>query len=183
MAMTDRLQTEQEHHRRAFELYCSLEGKRSYDKVAEAMQVASSTVRLWARSFGWQQRLREREAQQTRQIADRVLRQGQADCERNLKIVRAALMRLAKGIALGQVKMQMGDLDRLVRLEGHLVEQQAGSRTDLSALTDDELMEQLREFRDQANIDLAAYDAKRAVANRPPEEATPTHGPKQPTSD
>jgi len=88
-----------------------------------------STVKLWARSFHWRQRLIERDAQQARQQADRLAQGQMTDSERNLKIVRAALVRLARGIADGKVKMQMGDLDRLVRLEEHLAEVRRESRT------------------------------------------------------
>ena len=120
MAKTDLLQTEQEHHKRAFELYCSLEGKRSYDKVAAAMQVASSTVRLWARSFHWQQRLREREAEIARRVADQTLQSQVDERGRRRKIVHMALMKLAKGIADGSVRMQLGDLEHLIRLQDYL---------------------------------------------------------------
>jgi hypothetical protein len=88
-----------------------------------------STVKLWARSFHWRQRLIERDAQQARQQADRLAQGQMTDSERNQKIVRAALVRLARGIADGRVKMQMGDLDRLVRLEEHLAEVRRQSAT------------------------------------------------------
>ena len=43
---------------RAFEHYYGLGEQRSYERVATELGVAPSTVKLWARSFGWRERLR-----------------------------------------------------------------------------------------------------------------------------
>ncbi len=47
------LAREQPHHTRAFEHYYALGEQRSYERVANEFSVAASTVKLWARSFGW----------------------------------------------------------------------------------------------------------------------------------
>lgn len=120
MSKDDLLTTEQEHHKRAFEHYYALGEKRSYQHVAEQMGVSPSTVKLWSRSFDWRRRIHERDAQIARTVADRVIQSGIEEHDRNRKIVTMALMKLAKGIAEGKVKMQMGDLDRLIRLQGYL---------------------------------------------------------------
>jgi len=114
--------TEQEHHRKAFELYFSLGAKRSYREVAKQTGVSPSAVKLWAKSFDWQKRLGEREGEVARRVADQALDSQVNLLARDQKIVHMALMKLAKGIADGKVKMQMGDLDRLIRLRGHLQE-------------------------------------------------------------
>ena len=158
----DRLQTEQEHQRQAFAVYAGLGARRSYRRVAEQMGVSVSAVKLWAQSFGWQKRLQEQEADKTRQLADRATQQGSAESQRNLKIVQAALIRLAKGIAEGSVKMQMGDLDRLVRLEEHLREDLGiGTKTDISKLTNDELLERMRELRDGLGEGIARLEGNK----------------------
>ena len=120
MSKSDLLTTEQEHHKRAFEQYYALGEKRSYQQVAEQMGVSPSTVKLWARSFGWRRRVQERNAEVARRVADRAIQTGVEEHDRNRKIVQMALMRLAKAIADGKVKMQMGDLDRLIRLQQYL---------------------------------------------------------------
>jgi len=69
------------------------------------------------------------------------------DSERNLKIVRAALVKLARGIAEGRVRMQMGDLERLVRLEEHLAEVHSASQKErLSRLPPEAMDNRLREL-------------------------------------
>jgi hypothetical protein len=85
------------------------------------MDVDVSSLKLWARSFGWRKRIWEKDAEVARQIADKSLSANVAEADRNLKVVRAAIMRLARGIVEGHVKMQMSDLERLVRLENELV--------------------------------------------------------------
>lgn len=112
--------TEHDRHKRAFETYYAQGGSRSHDRVAKELSVSLATVKAWSRSFGWQRRVDERDAQVAREVADRSLQSGVDETERNLKIVRVALMKLAKGIADGKVKMQLGDLDRLIRLETFL---------------------------------------------------------------
>jgi len=120
MAVNDQLQTEQAHHKSAFELYYSLGAGRSYKRVANKVGVSPSTVKLWSRSFDWRQRIRERDANVARQAADQAMQANVNEQSRNLKIVRVALLKVAKAIAGGHVRVQIGDLDRLIRLEEHL---------------------------------------------------------------
>ncbi|MFC1476291.1 hypothetical protein ACFLQW_04755 [Candidatus Zixiibacteriota bacterium] len=120
MSKADRLINEQEHHKKAFECYVALGEKRSFKQVAQQIGVALSTVKLWSRSFGWRQRIRERDAQIARRVADRTLQSNLDEQDRNKRIVRMALVRLAKAIADGKVRMQLSDLDRLIRLQSYL---------------------------------------------------------------
>ena len=82
--------------------------------------VSISAVKLWARSFGWQARIQERDADSARHLADRSLQSGPEERVKQHKIVQLAMMRLAKAIAEGKVRMQLGDLDRLIRLSAFL---------------------------------------------------------------
>jgi len=122
MTKDDLLQTEQEHQKRAFECYYALGEKRSYGRVAQEMGVSPSAVKLWSRSFGWRQRVQERDADVARKVADRAIQSNIDKLDRNQKIVQMALVKLAKGIADGKVRMQLGDLERLVRLQAFLDE-------------------------------------------------------------
>jgi len=114
------LQTEKEHHERAFEYYFSLGERRSYRAVAQEFGVSESTVKLWGRSLRWKQRLRERDLAVAREVASRTITDEVSHRERNLKIVQMAMVKLAKAVADGRVKMTMGDLDKLIRLEAFL---------------------------------------------------------------
>jgi hypothetical protein len=121
MPKRDPLLVEQDHHQKAFAIYAAMGPKRSCQKVAAQMGVSVAAVRRWSQSFGWAKRVGEHDAEIARRIADRIISEASAQTERNLKIVRAAMMRLAKAIADGNIKMQLGDIDRLIRLEEHLL--------------------------------------------------------------
>lgn len=113
--------SEKENHKRAFEVYYAQGATRSFAKVAGELGVSVASLKSWSRLFGWRERIAEREAEVNRQIADKALASGVIDGERNLKIVRAALMKLAKGIVDGTIKPRIDDLPRLIQLEQDLV--------------------------------------------------------------
>jgi hypothetical protein len=144
-SLDELLAKEQPHHTRALEHYYALGEQRSYERVATEFTVAPSTVKLWARSFGWQDRLRKRDLEIARQVADRTV-SGEVDRrERSLQIVHMALVQLAKAIAEGDLRMTLSDLDRLIRLEAFLSDE-AESRhelvlNDVGGMTDSELRE------------------------------------------
>ena len=125
MAQSNQLQTEQEHHRRAFELYRSLGAKRSYRKVASEFGVSISAVKLFAKSFDWRGRLQEREAETARRVADQTLQTQVHERGRRRKIVHMALQELAQGLADRSVRMPLGRRERRLRLpdypDGHPV--------------------------------------------------------------
>lgn len=133
--MTRKLQTEQEHQQRAFDLYYAQGPKRSHDRIAGELGVSVATVKSWSRAFDWSRRVSEKDAEQTRRIADRVLSDHSDINNRNLKIVRAALLQTAKDISQGRVKPQMGDLERLMRFEEYLTSQRR-TESELPELTD-----------------------------------------------
>jgi transposase len=120
MGKADRLINEQEHHKKAFEFYCALGEKRSHRQVAQQMDVSLATVKLWSRSFQWRERVGAREAEVARRVADRTLQSEVDEQDRNKRIVRMALVRLAKAIADGKVRFQLSDLDRMIRLQSYL---------------------------------------------------------------
>ncbi len=121
MTMTDDANSSPDpRHQQAFEIYWSLGQKRSYARVAKRVGVSTSTIKLWSKQQRWRQRILEREVQQSRQLADTVQSGPDPESDRNLKIVRVAILRIAKAIAEGRVRSTMGDLDRMVRLEERL---------------------------------------------------------------
>jgi len=110
---------EQEHQRRAFEIYASAAG-RTYQEVAREMGVSVRTIKSWAKAHSWKRRIQERDAGIARRVADQALQSGVDERLRHQKIVHMAVVRLAKAIADGKVRMQMGDLDRLIRLQDYI---------------------------------------------------------------
>ena len=110
------LKTEQSQHHLGFERYCALGEKRTYAQVASEMGVDPTTVKLWARSFNWQERVHARDLELARQIADKTLKTGLDDRARRRKLIDLALAKLFRAIAEDRVKYQISDLERIVRL-------------------------------------------------------------------
>ena len=137
------LAQEQPHHLRAFEHYYGLGEQRTYERVAGEFFVASSTVKLWARSFGWQSRIRERDLEIARDVAGRTLNDEVTRRERSLQIVHMAMVQLAKAIAEGDMRMTLSDLDKLIRLESFLCDEPESRHelvlNDLKNKSDEEL--------------------------------------------
>lgn len=117
---------EREHQEKAFEFYYALGEGRNYGQVAKEFSVSLGTVKLWGRTFDWGKRIRERDAEVARAMADRSLQEATERGLRNTKLIEMALVRVAKAIAEGEVKMTVSDLDRLIRLEEYLTEGPGG---------------------------------------------------------
>ena len=146
---TRTLVKEQPHHERAFEYYYALGEKRSYDKVTAEFSVSLSTVKLWGQSFRWKHRVKDRDIQIAREMASRTLSDEVNHRERNLQIVQMSLVRLAKAVVDGDVKMILGDLDKLIRLESFLRDEPDSRHeiiiADLKNKSNEELREMIRE--------------------------------------
>jgi transposase len=115
---------EQEHQKKAFEFYYGLGEGRSYKQVAREFGVSLGTVKVWGREFSWKRRVSERDAEVGRAIADQTLEDMTGRLARNRKLVKIGLVQVAKAIAEGKVKLSVADLDRLIRLEGFLREEE-----------------------------------------------------------
>lgn len=61
--MSKLIEQETLRHREAFDFYYSLAHERSYSKVAKQFKVSSVSVKKWANSFNWQDRIKEIDAQ------------------------------------------------------------------------------------------------------------------------
>ncbi len=139
---------EQPHHETAFEYYYGLGEKRNYQKVAIEFNVSTSTVKLWGKSFRWKERLKERDLEVARHMASRTLSDEVNHRERNLQIVQMSLVRIAKAIVDGEVKMTLSDLDKLIRLESFLRDEPDSRQeivvADLRTKSDEELREMIQ---------------------------------------
>ena len=143
------LAKEQSHHEKAFEHYYALGEQRSYERVAAEFSVASSTVKLWARSFNWQDRMRQRDLEIARNVAGRAMSDEATRRERSLQIVHLAMVQLAKAIAEGDIRMTLSDLDKLIRLEAFLSDEPESRHelvlSDLRNKTDNELRDMMKQ--------------------------------------
>lgn len=109
-----------DRHEQAFERYYALGEKRTYRQVATDLGVSLSTVKQWSRKHRWKERIAERDAEAARQVADTSLQTTIEDNARNKKIVQMAMVKLARAIADGRIKMQLADLDRLIKLQSYI---------------------------------------------------------------
>jgi len=158
---------------RAFETYYGLGAGRSYGSAARETGVSEATVKLWGRRYRWQHRVRERDLEVARTVADRSIHGEVETQDRRQKIVRMALMHVAKAIAEGKVKPTMSDLDRLIRLECFL-SNEPDSRTehvvgDLSGRTREELQAMLA--REVKLVKQVALGLPRAPSSTPKKPA------------
>ncbi len=109
-----------DRHQQAFEVYAAGGTKRTFKQVAEQLGVSDRTVRHWAKEGKWRQRLAEREVQAARQAVDQVIGSATVNATRKRKMVELALMKVIKAISSDKVRIQVGDLDRLLRLQAFL---------------------------------------------------------------
>ena len=49
-------------HQEAFQLYCTLGARRSYNEVAHRTGISSNSINKWARSFDWKRRVEEHDS-------------------------------------------------------------------------------------------------------------------------
>ena len=117
MSKSESVLTEREHHKKAFEVFFSLGDRRTYRAAASQLGVSVSTIKSWNRSFGWAQRISERDAEVVRQATERSMSDAVAETERNLKMIRAAKNKVMKDILEGKAKSASGDLAKFIQLE------------------------------------------------------------------
>ena len=106
---------EQPHQVKAFEYYYSLGEHRSYEKVATEFRVAVSTVKLWGTSFGWMERIRDRDLEVAREVATRTLGSEVSRRERNTQIIQMAILQLnEQGWDRSPANERLARVDRFV---------------------------------------------------------------------
>lgn len=181
------VKVEQEHHLKAFEMYYAQGEKRSLSRLASQLGVSVATTKSWARSFGWVRRIGERDATVARQVADEAITSAQQTQSRNRRLIELATTKLAKAMLNGQVKYQLADLDRLIRLQSFL-DAEAGK----AELTIDEMLDAFM----TAWMALPTDERRRVItrmrtresgtsdrsASRPPPRALPTPAIEPPTA-
>lgn len=140
--MAKLIEKENDRHREALRYYESLGPSRTYADVARKFEVSQNSIQLWARSFGWEARADEHDAQTARRTIELAEQAGiETDAKarvRNLKLVKMAMLQLAKSMAGGNVRMNVRDLDHLIRLEQDLLAPpgEAGSATESADVAD-----------------------------------------------
>jgi hypothetical protein len=139
---------EKEAHLKAFETYFEMGPTRSLSKLSDRLGISRSALRDWSMAFRWQERIDERGRDVAKVMASRSIRTEAEDRSKQRQLVQLALVTVARQIAEGRVRGNMGDLDRLIRLERFL-EGEADSRQEviareLKGKSPEELREMLR---------------------------------------
>lgn len=80
-------------------------GRRKYQMLADKLGVSYSTVKHWSRSFGWKQRIAEREAEAASQARDKSMSDAVSERVRDRMYLRAAINRIWKLILEGNPKL------------------------------------------------------------------------------
>jgi hypothetical protein len=125
MPKRERMSVEQDHHKQAFEVYRSLGRTRTLDQVARDLGVSLGAVKLWSSRFGWRQRLMEQEQNDSHRQAERLPEPNTDDNQRNRRLTKMALLKVARDIAEGKIKSTLSDLPRLIELD-RLLSEEAG---------------------------------------------------------
>jgi len=115
--------TEQIHHTEAFEFYYALGKDRSLQKVADQFVIELTTAQHWSSWFKWKERIRDRDNELARELANKMMLSAVKDREAYQSFIRGM-------IANGMEKFQAGvlvphtvtDIINLVRLELMLTE-------------------------------------------------------------
>lgn len=115
------------HHQRAFEAFYAMGQGRSLAALASQLNVSQASVKLWSRTFGWTQRIAERDAALASAVEEKTIHVAVDRRTRNRKIIEAGIVRAARAVANGDVKPSYADLEKFIRLEDQL-EAQGGPR-------------------------------------------------------
>jgi len=117
-----RAPTERGYQKCAFEIYYALGERRSYAAVAEKLGMSTSTIKQWARKFGWRKRLDHRNSWQTDDEPERTDDAQSEQAERAIRFLNAALARMITHLAEGNLRVSPQDLLSLHRLEEQISE-------------------------------------------------------------
>lgn len=110
---------ENDSHRKAFEVYYALGGRRRYQMLADKLGVSYSTVKYWSLSFGWKQRVADRDAEVASLARDKSMTEGVEERVRDRKCVRAAITRIQRLILEGNTKL-VGELEKYFKILAQL---------------------------------------------------------------
>lgn len=113
---------ESAQHQKAFEVYYGMGPQRSLAGVAARLNVSVGSVKLWSSSFGWSQRIAERDQALAAAVEQKSTRAEMDRTTRNRRIVEASLLRGARAVADGEVKPTFADLAKLIQLDTSLAE-------------------------------------------------------------
>ena len=128
-------------HKKAFEYYVGLEGKRTLSAVSAKFKVSAPTMTKWRKEFKWDERVQKRDEKNAAAIARRTDSDIVKRDAQNVKIAREAIKVFAVSLvgyvehtckcgevirlAIPKVKMTADQFDKMVRLEKFIMGEEA----------------------------------------------------------
>lgn len=131
-------------HQQAFEYYYSLGHERSYPQVASEFTVSLTSIKKWAKTFKWQQRVQERDINNAQILEEKTDTKMVDARSKYLLVIQATLYHFMKALKSGNIRINsVKDLETLAKLELLLREGEAPSK--------DEIVNIIIEKEDQCN--------------------------------
>jgi len=131
-------------HKEAFEFYYVLGDSRSYMQVAQQFNVSKTSVAKWAKAFNWQERIEQRDIENSHRLAektDSIIVNEKANYR---KIIKASIFKYVEALKAGGVKVNtVADLDRLIKAD-LLLMGEVTDRTEVRSVLDDLSDEELQ---------------------------------------
>lgn len=105
-------------HQEAFNYYYSLGEKRSIPQVAQRYTVSVAAVKKWSRAFNWQERVEQRDIENSRCMEEKVNETIVATKANYRKIIKVAIARWVQKFKVHEIDPDsVPDLERLVKLD------------------------------------------------------------------
>jgi hypothetical protein len=109
---------EELHHKEAFEYYYALGKDRSIKAVSEHFSYSFNTVSHWSHWYGWRDRIRDRDNEIARRLAEEAINEAVKDRKTYLLLIKAMIGKGYEKFKLGDlVPSTVTDLINLMRLE------------------------------------------------------------------
>lgn len=116
-----RLRRETLRHKEAFEFYYRLGAERTLAKVSEEFKISFKSISLWSSSFNWKERIEQRDIQIGKELESNTMDLIIEQKAKYRQVVKLAMKNIIDNIQKGKVKVNMTDLDKLVRLDMYLM--------------------------------------------------------------
>lgn len=110
------LKAESPRHLQAFERYFAMGQERSYARLAAELGVDEDTVKLWGRSFRWQERLDARDRDVAHQAREQGTRTAVIDRVKRRRAAEMGFVEWVNNLRAGKLKPKFSDLKDIVQM-------------------------------------------------------------------
>lgn len=111
--MTRPIKTESPRHTEAFERYYAMGRDRSYARLSAEIGVDENTIKLWGRSFNWQERLDARDREIASKVREQSTKSSMIDRGKRRKAAEYAFIQWFNDLKAGKHKTKFDDFKEL----------------------------------------------------------------------